>query len=347
MACATRVTSNRSTADTGDDILRRAREKCDSLLHTAVESLPGPLATMAGYHFGWWDADRRSVLGTQGKSVRAALAYAAAAACGGSDEAAGPAAAAVELLHNFTLVHDDVMDGDRTRRGRATVWSLWGTNNAILLGDALHSLAVRLLGELAGESLARHAIDRLERACLELCMGQFEDCAFEGQTRVTVDDYVRMAGAKTARLMACACELGALSADADNETVAAMEKFGYEIGLAFQFVDDLIGIWGDPVRTGKPVGSDLVRRKATLPVVAALNSQCVAGIELGELYRSGSVMADSDVARATELIEAAGGRQAAERYAAERFASAVGVLPHVDRAADLITLSRMVVERSR
>src|SRR5262249_8401048 len=149
-----------------------------------------------------------------------------------------PAAAAVELMHNFSLLHDDVMDGDANRRGRPTVWSVWGGANAIVLGDALHALAAHVLAELPEETVARNALARLEKACWELCFGQFEDCAFEQRDIVTVEEYLEMAGGKTAALMGCACALGALSAGAEEETVLALERFGYELGLAFQFVDD-------------------------------------------------------------------------------------------------------------
>ncbi|SOJ56896.1 (2E,6E)-farnesyl diphosphate synthase [Mycobacterium simulans] len=331
------------------EILVRAQRNCDPILRAAVASLPEPFATMGGYHFGWWDPERSLTPATQGKFVRAALTFAAAAVTGGSEESAAPAAAAVELLHNFTLIHDDVMDGDKTRRGRATIWSVWGITNAILLGDALHSLAIRLLAEtdLLEHSLALSIISRIEKSCLKLCLGQFQDCAFEGQVTVTTDDYLQMAGAKTASLMASACALGALSARADDEMVSAMDRFGYQLGLAFQAVDDLIGIWGDSTKTGKPVCSDLVRRKATLPVVAALNSNCDASTELRELYRSESPMTYRDVARAIELIEAAGGRQAAKHHAEERLRAAIALLPEVPTAAELIALSQVVVDRSR
>ncbi|WP_204801920.1 geranylgeranyl diphosphate synthase IdsB [Mycobacterium riyadhense] len=336
-------------AHSGIEILARAQRNCDPLLRAAVVSLPEPLATMGGYHFGWWDPERSSTSATQGKFVRAALTFATAAVCDGSEESAAPAAAAMELLHNFTLIHDDVMDRDKTRRGRATAWNVWGITSAILLGDALHSLAIQLLAEtdLMEQSLALSIISRIEKSCLKLCLGQFQDCAFEGQVAVTVDEYLQMAGAKTASLMGTACALGALSARADDQTVSTMERFGYQLGLAFQAVDDVIGIWGDATNMGKPVGSDLVRRKATLPVVAALNSNCDASTELRELYRSESPTTYRDVARAIALIEAAGGREAAKHHAEERLRAAIALLPEVPAAAELIALSQVVVDRSR
>ncbi|MCV7122663.1 geranylgeranyl diphosphate synthase IdsB [Mycobacterium lacus] len=334
-------------SDVAQTLLGRVRTSCDPVLHMAIESLGEPLATMAGYHLGWWNSDRSEVAGSSGKFIRAALVCAVAAACGGDAVDAVLVAAAVELVHNFTLLHDDVMDGDTTRRGRPTVWSVWGVDEAILLGDALHALAIRILTDLRDHSVALEAIMRLEASCLDLCVGQLEDCSFEGHQEVTVDDYLHMAGRKTAALMGCCCALGALSANADDPTIAALERFGYELGLAFQCVDDLIGIWGDPGVTGKPAGNDLARRKATLPVVAALNSKSEAAIELAALYQSSVAMTATDIDRAAALIEVAGGRLAVQRCADEQIQAAVAALPDAVRTQDLIALSELICRRER
>lgn len=328
----------------GRVLLTRARCQCDPVLRSAVGLLAEPLAKMAGYHLGWWDAQGCGVTGGGGKSLRAALVLGAAAACG--DAGAGvPAAVAVELFHNFTMLHDDVLDGDATRRGRPTVWSVWGIPSAILLGDALHALAIRVLAERWGGAAVASAVASLEATCLTLCVGEFEDGAFETRQAVTVDEYLRMAGAKTAALMGRACALGALSAGAGDAMVSALDRFGCEVGLAFQIVDDLLGIWGDPAVTGKPVGNDLARRKATLPVVAALNSGGAAAAELAELYRSGDQMTAAQVARATELVEAAGGKRAAQRIADEHLLAAINALPDPQGSGDLIALAHLIVDR--
>ncbi|MBO0885654.1 MAG: polyprenyl synthetase family protein [Mycobacterium sp.] len=331
--------------DAGWVLLRRAQCECDPVLRTAVGWLGEPLATMAGYHLGW-DVDRSGVGGSPGKSARAALVMGAAAACG-DKSAAAPAAAAVELMHNFSLVHDDVMDESVTRRGRPTVWAVWGETRATLLGDALHALAGRVLAEMLEPAVAMRAVQRLESACLAMCVGQLEDCTFETRLAVTVDEYLRMAAGKTAELMGCACALGALTAGADIATVSAMEQFGYQLGLAFQIVDDVMGIWGDPTVTGKPVGHDLSGRKATLPVVAALNSSSAAGVELAQLYRSAAPMTAAGVARATELVEAAGGRRDAQRHADQRIRAAMMALPDPARSEDLIAVAQLMVDRDR
>jgi geranylgeranyl diphosphate synthase type I len=176
---------------------------------------------------------------------------------------------------------------------------------------------------------------------LELCRGQHEDCAFEQRSDVTSDEYLRMAMSKTGALMGCACAVGALCADADSATVSAMDRFGREIGLAFQFVDDIMGIWGDPAVTGKPVGNDLVRRKYTLPVVAAMSSGGDAAVELARWYSSPGPMTPADVAQATALVEATGGRRVAERYADERATAAIDAIPGRLRSSALLTLTQL------
>lgn len=328
-------------------LMDQARELCRPILQTAITELSPPLCRMAGYHFGWWDAAGTATSGQHGKALRSALTLGAATACGDSPAAAVSAAAAIELLHGFTLLHDDVMDEGATRRGRPAVWRVWGVGNAILAGDALYALAFKVLRESLPVAVAHEAIGRLTAASLELCRGQQEDVTFEQRSQVTLDEYLRMAAAKTAALMGCASAVGALCAGADPSTVSAMDRFGRELGLVFQFVDDIIGIWGDPSVTGKPVGDDLLRRKYTLPVVAAMSSGDDAAVELARLYNSPGPMTPADVIRAAALVEAAGGRHVAEQYADERLAAAIDALPHRSTSAHLLTLARIARHRDR
>ncbi len=209
---------------------------------------------------------------------------AATRAVGGRPADAVRAAAAVELVHNFTLLHDDVIDRDPTRRHRLTAWRVFGTTEAILAGDAMHSLALRTLAEDTHPA-SPAAVRRLANCVVELCEGQQNDCAFEQRSDVSLAECLAMADAKTGALLGCACAVGALYAGGDERAANAMEAFGREIGLAFQLIDDLIGIWGDPAVTGKPVGADLAARKKSLPVVFALESGTAAGALLAELYR--------------------------------------------------------------
>ncbi|OKK20648.1 polyprenyl synthetase [Streptomyces sp. CB00455] len=334
------------------DLLERARETVNPELRRTVGSLPGSMRRVAMYHFGWEHADGTPAAGNAGKAIRPALVLAAAQALrgpGGRVEDAVRAAAAVELAHNFTLLHDDVIDKDARRRGRATAWTVFGTPDAIITGDAMMALALRLLAEDPHPASAA-ASARLAACVIELCAGQQADCAFEQRAHVSLDECLTMATAKTGALLGCACALGALYAGAGPDEVDAMDAFGREAGLAFQLIDDLIGIWGDPGHTGKPAGADLIARKKSLPVVAALTSGTAAGQELAALY-AGPMTGDDDVHRAADAVDRAGGRDWAQAHAADRMGRAVQQLsravPDLAAAGGLLALAEFVTRRTR
>ncbi|MFI9761965.1 family 2 encapsulin nanocompartment cargo protein polyprenyl transferase [Streptomyces sp. NPDC051963] len=332
-------------------ILERARTSVDPVLRAAVESLPGSLRRIARYHFGWEHADGTPAAGNEGKAIRPALVLTAATALGGPEAraAAVRAATAVELVHNFTLLHDDVMDRDTTRRHRPTAWTVFGDADAILAGDALQALALRLLAEDPHPASAA-AGARLADCVIELCAGQHADVALEGRgpDEVGLDEVLDMAEAKTGALLGCACALGALYAGVTEEDVEALDSFGREAGLAFQFIDDVIGIWGDPCTTGKPAGADLAVRKKSLPVVAALVSGTPAAAELAELY--GAPYQEADLERTVLAVERAGGRDWAQAQAADRMAHAMRQLsravPDPEAAGGLLVLAEFVTRRS-
>ncbi|MFE0457859.1 polyprenyl synthetase family protein [Kitasatospora sp. NPDC058965] len=298
------------TLTTGTDLgrawhlLHEARESIDPELRKAVDRLAEPIRTVVGYHFGWWDEQGRPARADWGKGVRGALVLGAARAVGADAGAAVATASAVELVHNFTVVHDDVMDGDVLRRGRATVWSAFGTSQAILAGDAMLVLA---LGTLSAQYRPQ-AVREVSRTLVDLVAGQGCDLAFEARSDVELEECLQMAAGKTASLLACACAVGALAAGAAPEQVDALRAFGHHLGLAFQLVDDLLGIWGDSRTTGKAVGADLRLRKKSLPVVAALAAEGPAADRLAELYHRAGALPDAEVVEAASLIERAGGR---------------------------------------
>ncbi|MFF4399289.1 family 2 encapsulin nanocompartment cargo protein polyprenyl transferase [Streptomyces sp. NPDC001480] len=335
-------------------ILDRSRASVDPELRAAVESLPSSIRRIAQYHFGWRHADGTPATGSAGKAIRPALVLAAADALGGPGARAASlrAAAAVELVHNFTLLHDDVMDRDTSRRHRPTAWTVFGDADAILAGDALQALALRLL---AGDPhpASGPAAARLADCVVELCAGQHADTAMEKRAPddVTLDEVLVMAEAKTGALLGCACALGALYAGATEEEVAALDAFGRQAGLAFQLIDDVIGIWGDPERTGKPAGADLAARKKSLPVVAALTSGTPAAVELAELYGKPYEEGDTEgIARTAQAVERAGGRDWAQAQAADRMARAMQELaravPDPEAAGGLLALAEFVTRRS-
>ncbi|WP_405488947.1 family 2 encapsulin nanocompartment cargo protein polyprenyl transferase [Streptomyces sp. NBC_00096] len=330
-------------------LLERTRETVNPELRRTVESLPGSMRRVAMYHFGWEQEDGSPAAGSTGKAIRPALVLAAAQALrgnGATGDAVRPAVA-VELAHNFTLLHDDVIDKDVRRRGRPTAWTVFGIPDAIITGDAMMALALRLLAEDPHPASAA-ASARLAACIVELCAGQQADCAFEQRPYVPLDECLTMATAKTGALLGCACALGALYAGAGPDEVDAMDAFGREAGLAFQLIDDLIGIWGDPGHTGKPAGADLLARKKSLPVVAALTSGTAAGKELAELYAG--PMTGDDVRRAAAAVERAGGRDWAQAHAADRMGRAVQQLaravPDLGAAGGLLALAEFVTRRT-
>ncbi|TCO45884.1 geranylgeranyl diphosphate synthase type I [Actinocrispum wychmicini] len=336
--------------------LEHARQVTEPVLRDAVQSLPEALRLMAGYHFGWWDHLGVAGNAPSGKALRPALVLAAATIASGigSEAAVGQgiaaavarAAAAVELVHNFTLLHDDVMDADETRRGRRTVWHVWGIPDAILTGDALQALSVTVLADTAHPA-APAMITRLATCVAELCQGQHEDNEFETRLDVDLDQCVRVARRKTGALLGCSCALGAICAHAGPGVVEAMDRFGRELGVAFQIVDDMLGIWGDPAVTRKPAGSDLVRRKKTGLVIAALSSDTHPGRELRQLYRQTCPLDPAAVARAATLIEQAGGKQWAHHNATRYVQLALDALPDQATAGDLLALADLATQRER
>ncbi|MGW6333075.1 polyprenyl synthetase family protein [Nocardia rhamnosiphila] len=328
-------------------VLTRAGRLTEPGLRTALDMLPAPLDRMANYHFGWCDAEGNTTDTGWGKGLRAGLTTAAAEACGAAPEAAAPMAVAIELLHNFSLVHDDVLDTDHIRRGRPTIWARWGVPAAICLGDALHAGGIQVLvRELPGDHAAA-AVARLESVVVELSWGQYTDCAFDGRTAVKVSEYLAMTAGKTGALMGAACALGAASAEADPATVAAFDAFGSTLGLAFQVVDDLLGVWGDPTVTGKAAGNDLIARKWSYPVAAALESGTTAARELSRLYHSDTTITSAGAARIAALMSDAGIDRQARRFAAQQAETAIAALPDHVIADDLIALTELVVRRDR
>ncbi|WP_433045049.1 family 2 encapsulin nanocompartment cargo protein polyprenyl transferase [Dactylosporangium sp. CS-033363] len=327
--------------------LAEARRLVDPALRAAVDSLPSSMRHIAGYHLGWWDPDGVPVRADAGKALRPALVFGGALAAGGTDLDAVSGAVAVELVHNFSLLHDDVMDGDVTRRHRATAWSVFGTSAAILAGDALLALAMDVLAA-GGSPAATRAGGMLAAAVQRLLDGQSADLDFERRDDVGVDECLRMASAKTGALLGCACAVGALFGGGRPAQVLRLAQFGEDLGLAFQFADDLLGIWGDPAVTGKPVHSDLRSRKKSLPVVAALTGGTAAGSELAATYHG---PAPEDLAGEAALVEAAGARLWAQAHADELLGRAVEALaaaePEPRAEAELVALAGLAVRRDR
>ncbi|SFK39938.1 polyprenyl synthetase family protein [Amycolatopsis sacchari] len=322
---------------TAREILGWARELVEPELRAAAAGLPPSMRAPVWHHFGWDDD------GGSGKAVRPALVLLAAQAVGGTVRPALPAAVAVELVHNFSLVHDDVMDSDETRRHRPTVWKVFGSDQAILAGDALLALSAQLL---AGHP---DQLRVLMSAVLDLVEGQSADLEFERREFVGAEECRQMAAGKTGALLGCACALGALAGGGTPDQIRQLGRFGEEAGLAFQFADDLLGIWGEPAVTGKPVFSDLRNRKKSLPVVAALASGTPEGRALAELYRSPDGLSPDELAHAADLVERAGGRAWSEAQSEILLGRALAHLraatPRDRPHAELAALAQLLARR--
>ncbi|MGH9130968.1 MAG: polyprenyl synthetase family protein [Acidimicrobiales bacterium] len=331
-------------------VLARARELVTPVQRAAVSRLAPGIRLPTEYHLGWCEADGQPAAGDRGKCLRPALALLSAEAVGADPALSLPGGAAVELLHNFSLVHDDLMDGDRERRHRPTVWTVFGTGSAIIVGDAMHTLAYQILLDVPGPA-GRAATRALSEATAHMIAGQAEDMAFETAARVTVERCLAMEAGKTGAILACASSIGAILAGAPDEVVDALHDFGTHLGLSFQAVDDLLGIWGDPASTGKPVASDLRQHKQSLPVVAALAAGDARRSERAELARLLETveMSEDEVARAAELVEECGGRSLAGAEAARHLAAALACLDRVDLASGPVTelteLAHFVTDR--
>jgi geranylgeranyl diphosphate synthase, type I len=316
--------------------VENARDLVGPAVAAAVDRLSPDVRIVASYHLGLTDTEGRPAGrgGPAGKALRPALALLSARAAGAAPERGVPAAAAVEFVHNFSLLHDDIMDGDTKRRHRPTAWTVYGVGAAILAGDALLALAQDLLLESPAPQ-GLWASRCLSAAVQRLIAGQGADLAFERREDVTLDECRQMAGDKTAALMACACSIGAIYVGAPADLAMGLAGFGAHVGLAFQLTDDLIGIWGAPEITGKPVRSDLRTRKKSLPVVAALTSGTEAGRELGTLLRQTEALTEDDLLRAAWLVEEAGGRKWVETEADAALSSAGQCLAETDMPDDV------------
>lgn len=314
------------------DLLRSARGRVEPALWDAVQSLATPIREICEYHFGWRDFDgkARSSAIALGKSIRPALVFLGARAVNERQtdaERIAVAAAQVELVHNFSLVHDDIMDGDKTRRHRETVWSAYGRPAGILVGDALLGLG------LATTPSQRHGGEaELVRAVQELIHGQFLDLEFEGRVDIDLPTCLQMAELKTAALTSAACALGGHAGDGRAEDIAALRTYGRHFGLAFQLADDVLGIVGSSDVTGKAEKNDLWRRKRSLPVVYALTQQGKAAERLRFLYAQQDWNGEN-VVEAKDILTGLGAVDWAHRQAASHAASAVDALSTSRRIA--------------
>lgn len=336
------------------------RRLVEPALRAAIDRLDPSTRLTCGYHLGFWDADGRQASAetdresagsrSGGKGLRPSLALLSTVAAGLPAGEGVPAAVACELVHDFSLLHDDVIDGDTERRHRPTVWARFGVPDAILAGDALLSLANEVLGE-ANTRTVPAAVRRLGGTVRRLIAGQAADVAFEKRDDVTLEECLAMAADKTAALIACSASLGAVLGDAPVPLSHGLSEFGDHIGMAFQLTDDLLGIWGDPAVTGKPVLSDLRARKKSVPVVAALTSPGAPGRRLRELYAKPTPLTEAELRECATAVEEAGGRTWTENEADSQLDCGVRALDRLDLHpevhAELTAVARQLRRRDR
>ncbi len=331
------------------DLLTRYAEQISDYLRASALPVRSFTGQMAGYHMGWLDRDGGSARYAPGKLVRPALCLWAAQACGGSIKEALAVACGIEWIHNFTLIHDDIQDGDQHRRNRETVWSIWGNAQGINAGDALHALAFRTLTQQSAHP-QRHlqAIRAIADAVLVVVEGQSLDLALEGNPQTSVRTYLRMIASKTAALIGASCEAGAIVAGASMTQSLALQRAGKLLGMAFQIHDDWLGTWGDPNATGKSSSGDLGRCKLTYPVVVGY-----ARMPHTERARMRALFSrrGGDAQEMRTLLEAAGGPQVtrdAPRHFARKAVALVRSL-HLPQsfADDFTEVAEYVTSRSR
>ena len=309
-------------------LLLRYRADIEAEVARAVPAGGGPLYEMVRYQLGFGEAG----LPNLGKCLRPSLCLFACEALKGDLEQAIPVAVSIELVHNFSLIHDDIEDDDETRHHRPTVWKVYGRDQAILAGIVLWALAFQSMERAVerGTSPERLLAARrlLTEACNEIIEGQHLDLSFEQRTDVSLAEYTRMIGRKTGALIATSVQAGAVMAGASGEDVAHLGEFGRELGLAFQIRDDILGIWGEGSATGKPVGADIAKRKKSLPIVQAFQQVVGPDRELLRGVYQKDAIDESDIDDVLDVLQRWNVRYFAQGLAEDHRARAMAALSH-------------------
>ena len=329
------------------------RRDIEAELKRIIGSKPSALYDILRYHLGWQDEQGYACREKPGKLTRPILCLLSCQAAGGNTSQILPAAASLELIHNFSLIHDDIEDASCERHHRPTVWKLWGQPQAVNAGDSAFTLAYLALLKLREKGIAAtkvmRAIQVLGEACLELCEGQYLDIAYESRGDVTTEDYLKMITKKTAALMAASTSIGACLATEDERTVSYLYEFGKNLGVAYQIHDDILDIWGAEEKTGKPMKSDILHRKKTLPVVYGLeNGKDKDRQKLKELYSQESIEVE-DVTEVVEILNRSGARSYAQALEQQYYYQALTKLETTglepSKQAPLREAARSLMER--
>ena len=301
---------------------------------------------MLTYPLGWTDEQLQQldIAAPSGKRLRPAFTMLVCEAACGDARRALPAAAAVELIHNFSLVHDDIQDHSELRRNRPSVWSTWGPAQAINVGDCLFALAE--LAVLSGETTdSRRLVDAsraINRACIKLVEGQFLDIELQSSGMATLESYQQMVEGKTGALIECCARLGAIIAGASPQTIRLFGDFGRALGAAFQYQDDELGMWGDPRETGKSADSDLRSRKPSLPSVLALSERGAAADQFRAIFLRSAAMTDSEAARARSCLAELRIQERVVSLVADEYRQALATLAEIGPGADTRALEDLI-----
>lgn len=338
--------------DAVTSILAEYSVHTDNQMRKMIESRRrvGHLYDMMKYHLGWIDNNFMVTRSNGGKHLRSTMCLLSCEAICGDYTKALPAAAGVELIHNFSLIHDDIEDGDEKRRHRDTVWKIWGIPQAINTGDAMDVIANISLLNLDDSIKPRVMVDIMKlfnEMVIELCEGQYLDMDFQIRDNVTVDEYIKMISGKTAALIDASTAIGAMVATEDKQVINRFKIFGRKIGIAFQIQDDILGIWGNPATTGKSAKNDIRNKKKTLPVLYAMGVSPKKE-ELKRLYARDN-LTDEEISKIFNILTDAGAleyaQQAANRYKDEAMAQLEGVCPDSPAMDKLKVIGRFLVER--
>jgi geranylgeranyl diphosphate synthase, type I len=312
---------------------------------------------MLTYHMGW--TGEGAGPNATGKRIRPLITLLSTASVNNNDRKdkvielnwlhAVSAASAIELIHNFSLVHDDIQDNSELRRGRKTVWMKWGQPMAINAGDALFVIAYQAILDLSKHYPAEIVVQAsqiLSEVCLKLTQGQYLDMAYENRHDLSIEDYWHVIGGKTASLLSACTHIGALLGYAKTKTAEAYRLFGYHLGLAFQVQDDVLGIWGDESVTGKSAASDLVEGKNSLPVLFGLSQNR----KFSTRWKQGAIT-QSEVGEVAKLLEDEGAKEYAEKISAEETQKAMSYAeqakPDGEAGQILLGLANMLLKRNQ
>ena len=337
-----------------DQVLGRYRERVVAEMQAALDYPGVEHLRYMRYHLGWEDADGNAVAPAGGKMLRPALCLLCCEAVGGDIQAALPAAAALELLHNFTLIHDDIEDSSDKRHGKPSLWRVAGVAQAINAGDGMFVLAQRTLLRLSDRGVppgrVLDAARILDDASVALCEGQHADLEFERRARVSQADYEAMVAGKTSALLGASAAIGGIVGGADRRTVDALATCGIRLGLAFQIRDDVLGVWGDADVTGKPVADDIRARKKSFPLVYASGHLDDDAARRLDAILATPDMTDDSVSEVLTLLDATGARAASDEAAHAWAGSALEAIAPLElepeRHADIEALAAFLVQRT-